>query len=106
VFFHGEEYMKKQLVAAFTLSLVASGLVVGGTISAAQAAVPACVETSAWSDFPSTYAKATNTCSSSKRVYFRWDRAVDGDCTTIGARGGWRREGRAYQARFAGLTSC
>lgn len=98
--------MKKQLAATFALSIAATGLVVGGTTLSAQAAVPTCVATSAWSNFPKTYAKATNNCSSSQRLYFRWDRAIDGDCTTIGARGGWRQETRAYQARFAGLTNC
>lgn len=98
--------MKKQLAIAFSLSLVASGLMVGGTTVAAQAAVPNCVVTDAWTDFPYTYAKAINTCASSQRLYFRWDRAVDGDCVTLAARGGARTEGRAYQARFAGLTNC
>jgi hypothetical protein len=98
--------MKKQLAATFALSLVTTGMVVGGTTMAAQAAVPSCVATSAWSDFPQQFAKATNNCASSQRLYFRWDRAVDGGCTTIGARGGWRQEGRVYQARFAGLTNC
>lgn len=101
--------MKKQLVTALALSFAASGFVLGGTASAAPvapAAVPSCVATSAWSDFPWQYARATNNCSTSQRLYFRWDRAVDGGCTTLAARGGWRQEGRAYQARFAGLSSC
>lgn len=101
--------MKKQMATAFALAFVASTLALGGTASAAPveaAAVPTCVATRAWSDFPWQYARATNNCSSSQRLYFRWDRAVDGGCTTLGARGGWREEGRAYQARFAGLSSC
>lgn len=104
--------MKKQLATAFALAFAASTLALGGTASAEStdsveaAAVPTCVATRAWSDFPRQYARATNNCSSSQRLYFRWDRAVDGGCTTLGARGGWREEWRVYQARFAGLSSC
>lgn len=100
--------MKKQLATGLALAFVASGFMLGGTASAASvapAAVPNCVATSAWSDFPWQYAKAKNNCSGSERLYFRWDRAVDGGCVTIGS-GGSRTEGRVYQARFAGLSSC
>lgn len=100
--------MKKQLATVFGLAVVA-GSVLSGTAAAApvvaQGPVPSCVATDAWDDFPWTYAKATNNCGSSQRFYFLWDRAVDGGCITLNS-GWWRSEGRAYQARFAGLDSC
>jgi hypothetical protein len=90
---------------ASALVLATAGLGVGSPASAAQIATPTCVQTSTWDDFPWTYADATNRCSTSQRFYFRWDRAVDGGCNTLQVN--WRRsEGRAYQARFAGLTDC
>lgn len=101
--------MKKQMATAIGIAAVAGSLLgSGGTAMAAPvgaAAVPSCVTTEAWSDFPWQYAKATNRCGSSQRLYFLWDRAVDGGCVTLNP-GGWRQEGRVYQARFAGLESC
>ena len=91
---------------AAALALVAAGLSLGGAApAAAQANTPACVDSDTWTSGVWNYAKATNWCGSSKRFYFRWDRAVDGDCTTL-ANGYQRTEGRLYQARFAGFTDC
>jgi hypothetical protein len=99
--------MKKQLATAFGLAVVAGSVLSGTAMAApvAPAGVPSCVATEAWPDFPWQYAKATNNCGNSQRLYFLWDRAVDGGCVTLNP-GGWRQEGRIYQARFAGLESC
>jgi hypothetical protein len=95
----------KVVAAVTSASLLALPLTLGGA-TAAQAASPAsCLHRSSWSDFPWQYAKVTNNCKTSQTVYFRWDRAVDGSCVTLKP-GHWRTEGRAYQARFAGLSSC
>lgn len=96
--------MKRNLRNLGVALVVASVGTLGLTIPA-QAAVPSCVSTSTWSSGVWRWARASNGCSNSQRFYFRWDRAVDGDCNTLDP-GWYRDEGRLYQARFAGLTSC
>lgn len=86
------------LVMAFPLTILA--------VAPAEAASPPnCVSRSSWTDFPRAFAKARNGCDKKKTFYFMWDRAIDGGCTTYPV-GGWQEEGRAYQARFAGLKNC
>jgi hypothetical protein len=97
--------------AVVSATLLALPLGIGSASAAEQeapeveASVASCLHKSSWSDFPWQYARVTNNCKTSKTVYFRWDRAVDGSCVTIKP-GHYRTEGRAYQARFAGLSSC
>jgi hypothetical protein len=98
--------MKKALVRAAAVTFATASIGVGINALVAQAAVPNCVGTSTWSSGAWNYADASNDCSSAQRLYFRWDRAVDGGCNTLRANDGYRWEGRLYQARFAGLSSC
>jgi hypothetical protein len=96
--------LKKHLVNVLAVVGLTGSAMLGSTGSA-EAATPMCVSTSSWNSGIWNYAKATNNCSNNQRFYFRWDRAVDGPCSTYGP-GGWREEGRLYQARFAGLSDC
>ncbi|TJZ50292.1 hypothetical protein FCH28_23680 [Streptomyces piniterrae] len=93
--------------------LVASGAIFAGmgaapasAASSGKVSAPSCVHLRTTSSWATTTTKATNNCSYSVRVYFKWDRHVDGPCTTIGAYGGWHKETVARTARFAGLGNC
>ncbi len=91
---------------AATVAGAAALLVTGVNVAPASAAnPPSCVERDTWGSGAQSYAKATNTCSSSKTFYFQWDWAVDGDCKTLKA--GWERtEWRVRQANFRSLVNC
>lgn len=98
--------MKRTLARLVVAALATVAITSGANPMVADAAVPTCVATRSWNSGVWKWARATNNCSSSQRLYFRWDRAVDGSCITLRARGGAREEGRLFQARFAGLTNC
>jgi hypothetical protein len=95
----------RKSIRIFALASVMASVGIIGVTTSAEAAVPTCVSTSTWNSGAWNWASAYNGCSSSQRFYFRWDRAVDGGCNTV-AVGRSRSEGRLYQARFAGLSSC
>lgn len=97
----------RKSIRIFALASVMASVGIIGMTTSAEAAVPTCVSTNTWTSGAWKWASAYNGCSSSpsQRFYFRWDRAADGGCTTL-AFGRSRSEGRLYQARFAGLSSC
>lgn len=97
--------MRQKVLAVAAATLLALGGAVMAAGPANAASPGTCVQTGTWNDGVWKRASSTNRCTSTQRFYFRWDRAIDGGCSSLKVNYS-RSEGRLYQARFAGLTNC
>ena len=95
----------RMMSRVLAVSLIATSISGVAMTSAAQAAVPGCVTTSAYNSGIFHYVTAYNGCSSTQRFRMIWSNAVDGSCLSL-APGHSRTESRGQQAAVSELRSC